>query len=140
MAERARFELAVPFRVRPLSRRVPSTTRPPLRFLLNRSQSGDCVRTPEPLDCTRIAFEPRDGWTGPESNHPTALCIHNHFQGGLDLRTPGILLCPVPTGATRRNGCPGSVAVARNVNVTPATFVRGSKHPCSGERRAGTRG
>ena len=31
MAERERFELSTPFRVRTLSRRVPSTTQPPLQ-------------------------------------------------------------------------------------------------------------
>ena len=114
LAERARFELAVPFRVRPLSRRVPSTTRPPLRILLKRRQSGDCARASGLSDCSRVVIAPSPSrYAARQAIFPASrasIPIFKEFQEGEWLREPGSTsLTPCVALATLRRapGWPG---------------------------------
>ena len=140
LAERARFELAVPFRVRPLSRRVPSTTRPPLRLRLNGSQSGHCERILALPDCTRVEAEsePRLGlWaTAPIESSSEAIPLQwlasiliSRAEPCFGRSTERSSLFRV---SRRKKGLTvGSISAARNVTFTAAAPER---HGRSGHR------
>ena len=148
VAERARFELAVPFRVRPLSRRVPSTTRPPLRCSRKALASEVWRRALRTSHCSRIIpslpgrrrasvpaeFLPSSGSACPPgfpnstpSNRPHPACIHSHFMAAVDLRISASgARRPEPR---RRHPCRygANAPASRNVNFTPAGMRRGSR-------------